>query len=240
MAAIYLERNYMGAIGIDLTTGLARARNRRRWRPRLRYRQRNVERHLAELEDERREAGRPGTSIRMDDGWARDDSRSLPHLREVLDEMNAVIDERGLHPWEHHGKPFLKDILPERSWERYASILDFASSPEVLEPMAGAVGFVPNLSGSVPPGFRLMESSTKFDPQPDGPWRSSQLWHIDYHAYPLIYVIVAIRDIGPEDGPLHFIGKRASRRVAERTQVRVQAGPLPRHRRGDECPRRRL
>lgn len=215
MAAIYLERNYMGAIGIDLTTRLARARNRRRWEPRLRYRQRNLERHLAELGEERRDAGRPGTSIRIEDGWARDDSRSLPHMRQLLDEMNAVIDERGLRPWPDYGKPFLKDILPERSWERYASILDFASSPQVLEPMARAVGFVPNLSGSVPPGFRLMESSTRYDPQPDGPWRSSQLWHIDYHAYPLIYVIVAVRDIGPEDGPLHFIGKRASRRVAE-------------------------
>ena len=60
-----------------------------------------------------------------------------------------------------------------------------------------------------------MESSTKFDPQAEGPWRSSQLYHLDYHSSPTVYVIVALRDIGPDDGPLHFLGKAASRRVVE-------------------------
>ncbi len=161
----------------------------------------------------------------MEDGWARDESRSLPHLSEVLDEMNAVIEERGLRPWKDWGKPFLKDILPERWWEHHGSILDFASSPEVLEPMARHAGLVPHLSGSVPPGARLMESSTKYDPQPDGPWRASQLWHIDYHAYPLIYVIVALRDIGPDDGPLTFLGQAASDRVAAALNYRSRATP---------------
>ncbi len=202
----------MRALGVDRTSRIAQSRNRRRRQPHLEYRQR-LERHLPELDRERRDAG-PSGSLRLEDGWARDESRSLPHLQEVLDEMNAVIEERGLRPWKDWGKPFLKDILPERWWERYGSILDFASSPEVLEPMARHGGLVPHLSGSVPPGVRLMESSTKYDPQPDGPWRSSQLWHIDYHADPLIYVIVALRDIGPDDGPLTFLGQAASERVS--------------------------
>ena len=61
---------------------------------------------------------------------------------------------------EKMARAFLKDILPERAWQHYASILDFACSPEVLEPMARHSGFVPHLSGSLPPGVRLMESST--------------------------------------------------------------------------------
>jgi hypothetical protein len=59
-----------------------------------------------------------------------------------------------------------------------------------------------------------MESSTEFDPEPDV-WRESQLFHLDYHSSPTVYVIVALRDIGPDDGPLHFLGRAASRRVAE-------------------------
>jgi hypothetical protein len=60
-----------------------------------------------------------------------------------------------------------------------------------------------------------MESSTRFDPQAHGPWRSSQLWHTDYHSFPTIYVIVAVREIGPDDGALHFVGEEASGRAAE-------------------------
>jgi hypothetical protein len=67
----------------------------------------------------------------------------------------------------------------------------------------------------LPRGVRLMESSAKFDPDADGPWRESQLYHLDYHSSPTVYVIVALRDIGPDDGPLHFLGKSASRRVVE-------------------------
>jgi hypothetical protein len=221
----YVERNDMRALGIARTTRIARARNRRRQQPYLDYRRQNVERHLAELDRERRDAGQPGGEARMHDGWMRDESCSLPHLRELLVEMGTVIEERGLQPWEEYGKPFIKDILPERSWERYASILDFASSPEVLAPIARHAGYVPHLSGSQPPGVRLMESSTKFDPQPDGPWRASQLWHLDYHAYPLIYVTVALRDIGPEDGPLHFLGQATSRRVAGALGYRSRRAP---------------
>lgn len=225
LAAIYLERNDMAALGIGPTSRLARARNRRRFGAHLRHRERHLERHLEELRRERRAAARGGPAISLEDGWARDESGSLPHLRELLAQMSEVIEERGLTPLPDHGKPFLKDILPERSWERYGAILDFAASPEVLEPIAREVGFVPPLSGSIPPGFRLMESSTRFDPQAGGPWRSSQLWHLDYHADPIVYLIVALRDIGPDDGPLHFLGKRASRRVARELGYRSRGSP---------------
>jgi hypothetical protein len=129
--------------------------------------------------------------------------------------MDTVIEERGGRRHPFHGKPFLFDILPERAWERYRSILDFVTTPDVLEPVARHCGFVPCLSGDTPPGVRLMESTTRFDPQAAGPWRSSQLWHTDYHSFPTVYVIVAVREIGPEDGPLHFLGQSVSRRVSE-------------------------
>lgn len=207
-----LRRGDMRLLGVERTARLGRSWNARRFGPSLEARRRNLDRDLKELE---RERGGGAPQIVLRDGWARDDSHSLPHLDRVIDEMNSVIEERGGREWPFHGKPFLYDILPERAWERYASILDFVTTPEVLEPVARHCGFVPCLSGDTPPGVRLMESSTQFDPQAQGPWRSSQLWHTDYHSFPTVYVIVAVREIGPEDGALHFVGEEASGRAAE-------------------------
>jgi Phytanoyl-CoA dioxygenase (PhyH) len=215
-AARLLRNDDMALLGIERTARLGRALSARRYRASLEGRRRDLKRHLAELRREREAAGRGAApAIEMRDGWARDGSRSLPHLERLIEEMSSVIEQRSGRPRDFHGKPFLFDILPERAWDRYPSILDFVTTPDVLEPVSRHCGFAPCLSGDTPPGVRLMESTTAHDPQPAGPWRSSQLWHLDYHFAPTVYVIVAIREIGPEDGPLHFIGEAASRRVAE-------------------------
>jgi hypothetical protein len=215
----------MALLGVERTARLGRSLSARRFRSSLEERRRNLDRHLAELGREREAAGAGAPLVELQDGWARDDARSLPHLERVLAEMDAVIEERGQRPWPFHGKPFLFDILPERAWELYGSILDFVASPEVLEPVARHCGFVPCLSGDTPPGVRLMESSTKFDPQPEGPWRDSQFWHMDYHFFPTVYVIVAIREIGPADGPLHFVGEEASGRAADALRYHRRGSP---------------
>jgi hypothetical protein len=210
-----LRRDHMALLGVERTARLGRSLSSRRFRASLEGRRRNLDRHLGELRGEREATGRGDSpTLEMRDGWARDDPCSLPHLEAVIEEMNSVIEERGGRRWPFHGKPFLFDILPDRAWERYGSILDFATTPEALEPVARHCGFVPCLSGDTPPGVRLMESTTRFDPQAAGPWRSSQLWHTDYHSFPTVYLIVAIREIGPEDGALHFVGEATSRRVA--------------------------
>jgi hypothetical protein len=117
---------------------------------------------------------------------------------------------------EHYmDKPFLQDISPRDAIADHPVLLDFVASPEVIAAAAPTFGYVPTLPGTIPHGVRLMESSTRFDPQAEGPWRESQLYHCDYHSHPTVYVIVAIRDIGPDDGPLHFLGKAATRRVVE-------------------------
>ena len=211
-----LRHDYMRLLGVERTTRLGHRFGFRRFGSTLAGRRERVDVHLAELRGEREPAGRDRAELmRMRDGWARDDSRSLPHLERLLDQMDSVIEERGGQPHPFHGKPFLYDILPERGWERYESILDFVTTPEILEPAARHCGFVPCLTGDTPPGVRLMESNTRFDPQPEGPWRLSQNWHTDFHFFPTIYVIVALREIGPDDGALHFLGEAASRRVAE-------------------------
>jgi hypothetical protein len=221
-----LRRDDMSLLGVERTAKLGRAWNARRFGRVLEARRRNSEHHLAEL---RRERSTPPIELR--DGWARDDSHSLPHLERVIEDMEEVISERGGQPWPFHNKPFLFDILHERGWERYDSILDFVTTPDVLEPVARHCGFAPCLSGDTPPGVRLMESTTKHDPQAEGPFRSSQLWHTDYHSFPTVYVIVAVRDIGPDDGPLHFIGEAASRRLNDALGYNRRGSP---HRISDE------
>jgi len=212
LAAALLQRNDLGLLGIKRTTRLAHAYSQHRNRHLVDTRLRDAPRHLELIDTEL-----AGTSVpEMHDGWALDTSRSLPHLDRLLEEMNSVIEEFGLTPGETYGKPFLRDILPPGAVDRYPSALDFATSPEVLATVARYAGWlVPLSTATLPPGVRLMESSTKYDPQPDGPWRSSQLWHIDYHATPTIYVIVAIREITDDDGPFYFIGATASKRAAD-------------------------
>ena len=187
IVAHLLERGDMALLGVDSTTRIARAYNSRRMHPSLEHRQRNATRHLAEL---REAAG--GGAPEFEDGWVRDDSGSLPHLQQVVDDMQEVIEERAGRSWENYRRPWFRNILPPDAVERYRSILDFATSAQVLYPVAEHVGYLPVLSGMMPRGVRLIESSAKFDPQPKGPWRSSQLYHLDYHSSPTIYVIVAL------------------------------------------------
>ena len=110
----------MGLLGVERTARLGRAANPRRFRTALAERRRKLEYHLEELRRERAEAGRERLEVtELTDGWARDDSGTLPGIDSVIEEMNAVIEERGGRKWDFHGKPFLFDILPERAWETY-------------------------------------------------------------------------------------------------------------------------
>ena len=132
---------------------------------------------------------------------------TLPHLQQLLKDSAEIIENRGQKPTDDFGKPFLLSIMKQDDIDRYPSVLDFATSSHIVSTVAKECGFIPPLGNSMPPGVRLMESSTKFDPQPNGPWRSSQLWHLDYHSSPTIYVVVALRDITPDMGPLVFMSR---------------------------------
>jgi hypothetical protein len=206
-----LEKGDMRRLGLRRTGAIARGFNRRGERL-VRLRRRAFEERFNELLTDN--DGPVAKPIEMRDGFAIDESRSLPHLDAVLADGAELIEQYGGRKWEHE-KPFLQNINPESALDRYPSLLDFATSPQVVAAVASRFGYIPALSGVPPRGVRLMESSTTFDPQADGPWRESQLYHLDYHSSPTVYVVVALRDIGPDDGPLHFLGNSASTRVAE-------------------------
>jgi hypothetical protein len=202
----------MRALGIRRTSRIARSWNRRGGARRLEARRTATANGFDSLLEEN---GAPsGGRPEMVDGLALDESGSLPHLDRLHAEVGAIVDERGGRHWEDFGKPFLQNILPRDAFERCPSILDFATSSEVMATVSEYFGYVPHLSGALPRGVRLMESSVRFDPRPQGPWRSSQLWHLDYHSSPTVYVIVLLRDVDLRNGPLHYLPRSVSQRAA--------------------------
>lgn len=206
-----VQKDDMRRLGLRRTSALARAFNSR-GRRLIDFRRRLYEDRFEELLEEA--GGAPEPRIELEDGWAIDDSHSLPHLEQLLEAGERLVEEYGGRRWEHE-KPFLQNINPEGAIDRYPALLDFATSAPMIAAVAPVFGYIPPLSGLLPRGVRLMESSRAFDPDADGPWRESQLYHRDYHSSPTLYVIVALRDVAPDDGPLHFLGAEASRRVDE-------------------------
>ena len=148
------------------------------------------------------------------DGWAIDTSQRLPYLEELLRESDEIIRERGGVKREAH-RPFFQELIIEEHFTRYPSILNFATSSDVLSTVCGYMGFIPTLSYSQPYGVRLIESWKKFDDNPDAPPKASQLFHQDYHDKPMVYVIVVLRDVTMENGPFCFLPKSVSEKALD-------------------------
>ena len=149
----------------------------------------------------------------MTDGWAIDTSLTLPHLEALLDEGARYIAERGMTKRGMAGREFIRDILRQEDLPRFPSFLNFITSSEVLTTVTRYLGFLPVLSTTVPPGIRFVESSA--DGQPAiGEYQHSQLYHLDLHDRPLVYVIVLLRDVTAKSGPFTFLPAAASARAS--------------------------
>jgi hypothetical protein len=210
--AYLLEKDDMKLLGLNATMRWANRYNRLSFGSNQKMRQRLWREQFDAL---LKENGTPQHEpIIMNDGWAIDRSQTLPHLKQLLEDSNEIIEKRGGQEAEDFGKPFLRSIMTGDDLNQFPSVLDFAASSQMVATVAKECGFIPVLGNSMPPGVRLMESNKKLDPQPNGPWRSSQLWHLDYHSSPTIYVIVALRDITPDMGPLVFLSRSDSEKVA--------------------------
>ena len=215
-AATFFERNYMGALGVNRTMELARAYNSLRYGGRHERRREWYRDNFSELIAEN---GSPVTPvIDMKDGWFIDTSGKLPYLEELLKEAGEIIDEKGGEKLPKHmvyRRPFFQDIFSDEYFSRFPSILNFASSSDVLSSVCSYMRFIPTLSYSKPYGVRLVESWNKFDEYPDAPPRESQLFHLDYHDKPMVYVIVALREVTMERGPFCFLPKSVSEKAVK-------------------------
>jgi hypothetical protein len=197
-----LEDDHNRLLGSRTTMRLARGFNAVRNRAAIRFR----EERFGNLDVLVRENGEPrGPLAEIRDGWAIDTSGSLPHLDRLLADAQEIIRERGGKVRGGGAREFFQQIITDDHIARYPSVLDFATSSDVLLPAIRYLGFLPTLSAAKPLGVRLAESDQRFVPDWDGKYRASQLFHCDYHDSPMVYVIVCLRDVTPECGPFSFL-----------------------------------
>ncbi len=198
--------------GVNNLNRAAKLYNTWRHGKRVRARRRAFDRDFESLVAEN--GATTGVCPEMKDGWVIDSSRTLPHLDRVLAEAEEYIKLRGGKPREKSARGFIKDILDPADLGEFPSFLDFALSSEVLTTVSNYLGFVPLLSNTVPPGIRFVES-TQAGQLDDGIYRQSQLYHLDFHDRPLVYMILLLRDVTPANGPFTFLSASASDRVAK-------------------------
>jgi hypothetical protein len=223
--AAWLSKDDMELLGIGRTMRLAKKINRARYGRYQRRREQYYRDEFDQLLSEHANGSTPKLAGAMEDGWLLDTSHSLPYLNELIGEAEVVIAERGGRPPSPTGKPFIADIAKQPDLDRFPSFLNFALSAPLLKIVSEYLGFVPMLSLTMPPGLRLTESSSKFDPGAGGPHRESQLYHLDHHDSPLMYVIVLLRDVTMQSGPFTFLPASVSERAAKALNYRARNAP---------------
>lgn len=93
-AAKLLDRNHMGFLGVNATSGLAKTYNRLRFQKFHEFRVRQYRENFRELIEEN---GNPVAPINvMKDGWVIDTSGNLPYLEELISEAGEIIKKRGV------------------------------------------------------------------------------------------------------------------------------------------------
>ena len=214
--AMFLEYNYMQPLGINNSRKFALAHNRLKYG---RYQEYRKNRYLRDFDELTRENGLPvSPPNELKDGWALDTTQTLPHLKQLLADSEEIIMERGGVKRDsglRGRRPFFQDIMTDDLLEKYPSILDFATSSDVLSVISKHLGFIPVLSSALPNGVRFNESDRKFDDTPDAPPRATQLFHLDYHDPHMAYAIVLLRDTTMEHGPFCFLPASVSQKAYE-------------------------
>ncbi len=198
-----LQQDHMRRLGIANTMRLAGAYNRLRFRREDAYRREQYRRHFDALLDENGPLKCP--PIVMEDGYAIDTSGNLPHLEELLQDCDTIIEERAGTRTSDIGtyRSFFQQLYQPGDAERFPSLLDFATSSDVVRTVAGYLESIPVMSTTLPQGIRVVESNAAYDDE-DAP-HDSQLYHIDYYSKPNVYVLVTLRDTTIENGPWTFL-----------------------------------
>jgi hypothetical protein len=210
----WLQARHMSHLGIANTMRLARVTNRIRFRRQDQLRRDLYRNQFPALLEENEAPTRP--TLQIKDGWVVDTSLSLPHLGRVLEDSEKIIAERsGTRPsLDDSYRSYFQDVWKDEDAEKYPSILDFATSSDLVATVADHIQCIPALSTTLPPGIRFVESNAAYDVEPDKP-KDSQLFHIDYYSRPNVYVIVLLRDTTSENGPWTFFPESVSQKAAK-------------------------
>lgn len=218
-----LQYDYMEGLGINNTMKIARAYHYLKYGRSHKYRRAQYLRNFNELI---RENGMPvSTAKGIKDGSFIDTSGTLPHLNQLLADSEKIIKERGGIKRQGSSRPYFQEIPIDDLLDKYPSILDFATSSDVLSVICHYLGFIPVFSGALPYGIRFNESWEGFDDKPGSPFTASQLFHIDYHDSPMAYVIVTLKDVAMENGPFCFLSESVSTKASEALKYRKRGRP---------------
>src|SRR5256714_3438944 len=202
--ASWLMASNMQRLGIRQTRRAAAFYNHLRCKEEDERRRKLYREHFDELIAENgTPVGQPNV---MKNGWALDTSRTLPGIDELIAESEEIIAERGLKATKRPDtyRAFFQNIARPEDSEKYPSILNFVLSSSVLKTVCDYTQTIPVLSGTLPPGIRLAETSAAFDSKPSA-YRDSQLFHLDYYSAPMVYVIVLLRDVTDQAGPFCWV-----------------------------------
>lgn len=210
-----LHENHMELLGIENTMKLAHACNYRREREQEVWRRELFANDFDRLLEEN---GAPSAApLALADGWALDETMSLPHLDRILESSERIIAERGGKRSSEQGtyRSYFQDMWrPASDPVEYPEFVDFSTSSELIQTVACYLESIPALSTTLPSGIRLVESNAEYDDQPDTP-HDSQLFHIDYYSLPNVYVLVLLEDTEFENGPWTFLPRSVSLRAKE-------------------------
>jgi hypothetical protein len=222
--ASFVHGDHMEPFGLRNTMRFALACNRRQYRRAAEAR----ERAFATLPALLAENGAPTiTDVEMHDGWALDRSGRWPHLSRLLEQSADVIAQRGLTPHKpaESMRSFFQNILKEEDLPSHPAILDFVLSSDVLSIVCRYLRTIPILSATVPQGVRLAESSIGYDNRPEQGFRSSQLYHLDHHGSPMVYVIVLLREVTARCGPFTFLPTSTSDQAVRALNYQARGVP---------------
>ena len=213
--AIHLMEGHMDRFGIAPTMRLAEAYHRLHGQQGDEARRAMYRHDFADLLRENGPVMAP--DIRIRDGWALDQSRSLPYLDPLLDAAAQIIARRGGVRRKEQGayRSFFQNIITDADLADFPAILNFALSSDVLRVVGDHLQSIPILSATIPEGIRFMESSAEFDDIQSGP-HDSQLFHIDYYARPMVYVLVCLHNVVLDHGPWCWFSAAISAEAARR------------------------
>lgn len=205
----FLQTNYMQGIGIANSRKISHVYNSYRYNERIEYHRKQYLENFEELLSKNGEIPEDYDLPKITDGFAFDRSHKLPFLDDLIQDANSIIKRQEGKGHTSIQQTYLRALMVPNDVVEYDSVLNFLSSSPVLKTVADYFQTIPVLSKTKPPGFRLMESNDKYADK-NAPYNESQLFHLDMHCDPLMYILVCVRKVDLNSGPWSFLLESSS------------------------------
>jgi hypothetical protein len=151
---------------------------------------------------------KPILSLDKSLGFHRFNASDLPFGKETLIDCEKIFLNAKDSGFEHiksstqygKGKPWRTNILQVNDFSKFPSILNFATSDEIITLASFYLGTVPVL-GDIQLWWTIANEEEE----------SSQLFHIDQEDFKQFKVFIHINDVNEDNGPLTFIDAKTSK-----------------------------